>query len=87
MTRSIEQLGMLYENIADHDHNNFLIRALPPTAPSLLAPKVLMMTTQSLLLKAPGVAEEVGIRGLKRQQERVMTTEYSATPLCLELRR
>ena len=77
---------MLYENIADQDHNTFLMRVLPPTGLSLLAPKVLMMTTQSLLLNASGVAEDVGVRGLKRQQERVMMTEYSATPPCLELR-
>ena len=41
----------------------------------------------SRLLTASGVAEEVGVRGCKRQQERVMTTEYSATAPCLKLRR
>ena len=39
---------MLYETIADQDHNYLLMRPLPLTAPSLLAPKVLTMTIQSL---------------------------------------
>ena len=63
---TIQQFEMLYENIADDDHNNFLMQALTPTAPSLLVPKVLMMTTQRLLLIMSGVEEEMGVRGLKR---------------------
>ena len=63
---TIQQFEMLFESIADHDYNFFLMPALTPTALSLLAPKVLMMTTQRLLLIASSIEEEVGVRGWKR---------------------
>ena len=72
---------MIDENIADlaEYDNNVSVRALPPTAPSLLSPKALTLKTQSLLLNASGLAEKVGVQGVKPQQERVMMTKYSAT--------
>ena len=81
---ALSSLECFHENIADHgDHiNHFLMLALPPTAPSLLAPKVfyfyfifltmtMTSTTQSLACswtRQAGIAEEVGVRGLRRSR-------------------